>query len=158
MLQNRFLYFTSSARSIFKEAQQSAESYQQTYVAPEHFLIGITSGKATTASRLLNKLEVDPSRLKVAAEQAIADQLASHPDFRERWLGLTEEAKRVVELAVDEASQEQLNFVGSEHVLLALLRQRGTLASEVLEKVGISLERARAKLQSLRREGHLSEP
>nr|BBH94365.1 hypothetical protein KTA_25640 [Thermogemmatispora argillosa] len=158
MIKSHSHYFTSSARNIFKEAQQAAERFEQTYIAPEHFLVGLASGEATNASRLLNKLEVEPQRLREAAEQAIAEQLAAHPDSQRQWLGLTDEAKQAVEWAVDEAHQEQLSSVGSEHLLLALLRQHGTLASEVLEKLGISLEAGRAQLQRLRQGGHLSEP
>ncbi|WP_069803589.1 Clp protease N-terminal domain-containing protein [Thermogemmatispora onikobensis] len=158
MTKNRFHYFTDSAKLIFVEAQQSAERYQQTYIAPEHLLLGIANGKATTASRLLNRVEIDPLLLRAATERAIADRLAAHPDSATDQFGLTQEAKEAIELAVEEASHEQRGFVGSEHLLLALLRQQGTLAVNVLEQAGLSLETVRARLQRLRQEGYTSEP
>ncbi|WP_052887491.1 Clp protease N-terminal domain-containing protein [Thermogemmatispora carboxidivorans] len=158
MTKNRFHHFTESARLIFVEAQQSAERYQQTYIAPEHLLLGVANSKATTATRLLNRVEIDPLLLRAVTERAIADQLAAHPDSASDRLGLTPEAKEAIELAVEEASREQLGFVGSEHLLLALLRQQGTLVVNVLEQFGVNLETARARLQRLRQEGYTSEP
>ncbi|GER82784.1 MAG: hypothetical protein IMW90_08775 [Thermogemmatispora sp.] len=158
MVQSRFHYFTDSAKLALKEAQQSAERYQQTYIAPEHLLLGITAGGTTTVSKLLERLEVDPSLLHRATERAIVDWLAAHPGGETSWQGLTTETRQAIELAVGEASREQQGFIGSEHLLLALLSQSGTLASEVLERAGLDLERARVKLHRLRQEGHASEP
>ncbi|MBX5455492.1 MAG: hypothetical protein IRZ31_01220 [Thermogemmatispora sp.] len=158
MVQSRFHYFTDSAKLALKEAQQSAERYQQSYIAPEHLLLGITTARATTVAKLLERLEVEQSLLQAMTERAIADWLAAHPGGETSWQGLTPETKQAIELAVGEASREQQGFIGSEHLLLALLSQDGTLASEVLARAGLDLERARAKLHRLRQEEDTSEP
>lgn len=131
--------FTESARKVIFYAQEEAQRFGEGYVSTEHLILGLLKEEDTTASDVLRYLKVDPERIREEVEKHLAngDMAPSHE------MTLTPRAKRVIDLAYDEARKLSNNFIGSEHLLLGLCREGDGLAGKVLRRMGIVLEELR---------------
>lgn len=133
--------FTERARRVILLAQEEAGKMSSGHVGTEHILLGLVRENDSVAAQLLEKMGVLLPLVREAVE-AIAESDtvvgASEPI-------LTRQAKRVLELAADEARQIHHNYIGTEHLLLALLREDGAGAS-VLRGFGLDLESVRQQL------------
>jgi ATP-dependent Clp protease ATP-binding subunit ClpA len=119
MSSERYHRFTRSACEAVANAAKFAERFGQSYVAPEHLFLGLLSTPKTTAGQVLTRLEIDPQQ----AWEAIVAGLRDPEANAGQQPGLTAEARLSIELAVDEARRHRHTYLGSEHLLLALIRE-----------------------------------
>lgn len=138
---DRFDRFTKRARHVLTLAQEEARRLQHPYLGTEHLLLGLIQEGEGLAAKVLTNLGIDLNRLRQAVEEIVG------PGERavEGEVCLTPRAKKVLELAADEARRLKHSFIGTEHLLLGLLRESDGIACEVLENLGIRLEQVRAE-------------
>jgi len=138
---SRFEKFTERARRVLTLAQEEAQHFSHSYIGTEHILLGLVREEEGVAARILVNLGVVLSKVRSAVEFIIGR--GEKPGSDE--IGLSPRAKRVIELAIDEARHLGHNYIGTEHLLLGLLREGEGIAASVLDSFGITLERARAE-------------
>jgi ATP-dependent Clp protease ATP-binding subunit ClpC len=145
--------FTERARKVIFYAQEEAQRMGESQVGPEHLLLGLIRENDSVAARILDRLGVSMQRIRSEIER-----YAPRGDARPgQEMQLTARAKRVIDLAYDEARQLNNNYIGTEHLLLGLIREGEGLAARVLHKLGVDLERARREVMQLQdHEGHSS--
>ena len=138
--------FTERARRVILFAEEEAGQFGQRYVSTEHLLLGLVADWDSVAVRILNLLGVGPGRIRSEIERVIARGDGS----ARAKLQLTPRAKRVIDFAHIEARQLNDPYIGTEHLLLGLLRVDEAFAARALDKLGITLEGVRATLSDLR--------
>ena len=138
---SRFEKFSERARRVLSLAQEEAQRFNHNYIGTEHILLGLVRETEGVAARVLSGLGVDLSKVRSAVEFIIGR--GEKPTQGE--IGLTPRAKKVVELAVDEARRMNHTYIGTEHLLIGLLREGEGVAAGVLESLGVSLEKVRAE-------------
>ena len=136
---DRFDKFTERARKVLSFAQEEAQRFQHNYIGTEHLLLGLVRDEEGVAAKVLLKLGVELQAIWDAVEFIIGrgDRIALVQ------IGLTPRSKKVIELAVDEARSLNHHYIGTEHLLLGLLREGEGIAAGVLESLGVRLEQAR---------------
>ena len=134
-----FNKFTERARIVFSLAQEEAQRFNHNYLGTEHFLLGLVREGDGVAAKVLNNLGVELNKVRLAVEYIIGqgDRVVLGE------IGLTLRAKKVIELAVDEARRLGHHYIGTEHLLLGLIREGEGIAAGVLESLGANLEKAR---------------
>src|SRR5258708_10143914 len=115
---NRIQRFTTTARSALAIAHVEAKNLQQTFVGPEHLLLGLMRDEHTGAAEVLKELKLDIDTFR----QTISELTASQPQPESKRLDLSDQAKRVLEFTVDETRRLGAHSVGSAHLLLGLMR------------------------------------
>jgi ornithine carbamoyltransferase len=131
--------FTERARRVVFFAQEEASKLGDNFVSTEHLLLGLIRESDSVAARVLDKLGVALGRIRVEIERQV-----NRVDGRlGQDMQLTPRAKRVIDLAYDEARQQCNNYIGTEHLLLGLVREEEGLAGRVLTKLGVTLDQAR---------------
>jgi excisionase family DNA binding protein len=144
---DRFDKFTGQARRVLHLSQEEAQRFQHHYVGTEHLLLGLLREDAGVAAQVLRNLNVEPKQVREAVESIIGR--GGRIVLGE--IGLTPRARKVIELSVDEARRLDQHYVGTEHLLLGLIREGEGIAAEVLESQGVKLDQARAEtLRALR--------
>ena len=137
--------FTESARKVVFFAQEEAGRLGENYVSTEHLLLGLVRENSTVAARILDHFGVSLHHVRSEIERQCA-----HGDGRlGQDMQLTPRAKRVIDLAYDEARQLKNNYIGTEHLLLGLLREGDGLAGRTLTKLGMDPERTRSEVRRL---------
>jgi excisionase family DNA binding protein len=139
---DRFDRFTKRARTTLTFAQEEARNLQHNYVGTEHLLLGLIREGGGVAGQVLNNLGADMQQLRQDIEKIIG---RGDSDVTNANIPLTPRVKRVIELAVDEARHLQHQFLGTEHLLLGLVREGEGIAARVLRERGIEMERVRAE-------------
>lgn len=139
---DRFNRFTERARKVIQLAQEEAQRLQHNYIGTEHLLLGLVREGEGIAAKVLINMGVDLDKVRSAVESIIGR--GDHVVLGE--VGLTPRAKKVIELAVDEAQRLNHHYIGTEHLLLGLLREGEGIGAGVLESFGLSLEEVRAKI------------
>jgi len=137
---NRFDRFDKQARKVLSLAQEEAQRFQHNYIGTEHLLLGLVrGGDNTRAGQALYSLGVDLNKVRNSVEFIIGrgDRIVLGE------IGLTPRAKKVIELAVDEARRLQHDHVGTEHLLLGLVREGEGIAAGVLTNLGVDIESVR---------------
>src|SRR3954454_5500066 len=139
---DRFDKFTERARKVLQLAQEEAQRFNHNYIGTEHILLGLVREGDGVAARVLNNLGIELHKVRSAVEFIIGrgDRMVMGE------IGLTPRAKRVIELAVDEARRLNHHYIGTEHLLLGLVREGEGIAAGVLESLGVSLEKVRAQV------------
>jgi ATP-dependent Clp protease ATP-binding subunit ClpC len=138
---SRFEKFSERARRVLSLAQEEAQRFNHNYIGTEHILLGLVRETEGVAARVLSGLGVDLSKVRSAVEFIIGR--GEKPTQGE--IGLTPRAKKVVELAVDEARRMNHTYIGTEHLLIGLLREGEGVAAGVLESLGVTLDKVRAE-------------
>ena len=138
---SRFEKFSERARRVLSLAQEEAQRFNHNYIGTEHILLGLVRETEGVAARVLSGLTIDLSKVRSAVEFIIGR--GEKP--AEGEIGLTPRAKKVVELAVDEARRMNHTYIGTEHLLIGLLREGEGVAAGVLESLGVTLEKVRAE-------------
>ena len=133
--------FSERARRVLSLAQDEAQRFNHNYIGTEHILLGLVRETEGVAARVLSSLSVDLSKVRSAVEFIIGR--GEKPAQGE--IGLTPRAKKVVELAVDEARRMNHTYIGTEHLLIGLLREGEGVAAGVLESLGVTLDKVRAE-------------
>jgi ATP-dependent Clp protease ATP-binding subunit ClpC len=140
-MSGRFEKFSERARRVLTIAQEEARQLNHNYIGTEHILLGLAREEEGVAAKVIINLGISLNKVRSAVE--FISTRGEKPSTGET--GLTPRAKRVIELAIDEARQMGHNYIGTEHLLLGLLREGEGVAAGVLESLGITLERARAE-------------
>ena len=139
---SRFEKFSERARKVLAIAQEEAQRFNHSYIGTEHILLGLSREPEGIASRVLEVLGIDGKRIRTAVEFIVSqDDSPKRED-----VGLTDRAKKVIELAVDEARKLNHHYIGTEHILIGILREGDGVAAGVLENLGASLEDVRCLL------------
>jgi len=141
--------FTERARKVLSLAQEEAEVLNHRYIGTEHILLGLIREGEGTAARVLTDLGVELGRVRKAVEYIVgrAERVVIS---REREL--TAQAKKALEYAVEEARRMGHSYIGTEHLLLGMLRGRDNVANSILENVGAGPERVRGRLMQMLQE------
>ncbi|MEP0766500.1 MAG: ATP-dependent Clp protease ATP-binding subunit [Fimbriimonadia bacterium] len=137
--------FTERARKVVFFAQEEAQRFGEGYVSTEHLLLGLVREADSVAARVLDRMGISLSRLRTEIER----QLPRGESRSAQEMQLTPRAKRVIDLAYDEARQLNNNYIGTEHLLLGLIREGEGLAARVLSKLNVDLEKTRREVMSL---------
>src|SRR3954464_14615885 len=142
---DRFDKFTERARKVLQLAQEEAQRFNHNYIGTEHLLLGLVREGDGVAARVLNNLGVELHKVRSAVEFIIGrgDRAVMGE------IGLTPRAKKVIELAVDEARRLNHHYIGTEHLLLGLVREGEGIAAGVLESLGVNLEKVRAQVMQV---------
>jgi len=138
---DRFDKFTDRARKVLTLAQEEATRFNHNYIGTEHLLLGLVREGEGVAAKILSNLGVELNRVRSAVEFMIGrgDRMLVGE------IGLTPRAKKVIELAVDEARQLGHHYIGTEHLLLGLIREGEGVAAKVLDSFGVNLEKVRTQ-------------
>ena len=136
---SRFEKFSERARRVLTIAQEEARNLNHSYIGTEHILLGLVREDEGVAAKILTNMNINLGKVRSAVEFIIGR--GEKPTTSET--GLTPRAKRVIELAIDEARHLGQSYIGTEHLLLGLLREEEGVASGVLDSFGITLEQAR---------------
>ncbi|MBM4404822.1 MAG: ATP-dependent Clp protease ATP-binding subunit [Chloroflexi bacterium] len=136
---SRFEKFSERARRVLSLAQEEAQRFNHNYIGTEHILLGLARETEGVAARVLSNLGVELSKVRSAVEFIIGRGEKAVPGE----IGLTPRAKKVIELAVDEARRLNHSYIGTEHLLIGLMREGEGVAAGVLESLGVTLEKVR---------------
>ena len=145
--------FTERARRVVFFAQEEAARLGENYVGTEHFLLGLVRESDSVAARILDRLGVLPEDVRADIQRQVKRGKGSLGQD----IQLTPRAKRVIDLAYEEARQLNNNYIGTEHLLLGLIREGDGLAARVLVKLGADLEATRREVYAMQ-EGEASAP
>jgi len=138
--------FTERARKVLSLANEEAYHYNHDGVGTEHILLAIMSEGEGIGARALNGLQVQPGEVRAQIETL---HPAGEQPMDEGQLGMTQQGKQSIELAVKEARALGHHYLGTEHLLLGLLREEEGLANQVLLKSGVTLEKTRELVKQL---------
>jgi ClpA/ClpB-like protein len=145
----RFDKFSERARKVLTLAQDEAQRFNHNYIGTEHLLLGLVREGEGVAAHVLTHEGIELPKVRTAVEFIIGR--GDKPVVGE--VGLTPRAKRVIELSIDEARQLGDHYIGTEHLLLGLLREGEGIAAGVLLSLGADLERMRHDVMQVRAEG-----
>src|SRR4028119_1230626 len=138
--------FTDRARKVMQLANQEAQRFNHEYVGTEHVLLGLVKEGSGVAANVLKNLEVDLRKIRIEVEKIVQ----SGPDMVTMGkLPQTPRAKKVIEYAIEEARNLNHNYVGTEHLLLGLLREQEGVAAQVLMNLNLKLEEVREEVLNL---------
>jgi len=141
-----FERFTDRARKVMALANQEAQRFNHEYIGTEHILLGLVKEGSGVGATVLKNLDVDIKKLRLEVEK----QVKSGPDMVTMGkLPQTPRAKKVIEYAIEEARSLNHNYVGTEHILLGLLRESEGIAAQVLMSLGLKLEDIRQEVLNL---------
>ena len=149
---SRFEKFSERARRVLSLAQEEAQRFNHNYIGTEHVLLGIVRETEGTAAKVLGNLSVELKKVRSAVEFIIGKgESAGNSE-----IGLTPRAKKVIELAVDEARRLNHHYIGTEHLLIGLMREGEGVAAGVLESLGVTLDRVRGETTAILDQGQRS--
>jgi predicted RNase H-like HicB family nuclease/predicted ester cyclase len=139
----RFDRFTERARTTFLLAEEEARRMRHAYIGTEHLLLGLLRGENTIAVKVLANLGIELEKVRSAVLAIIAAGDAEVAGM----IGLTPRAKKVVELGAQEAERLNHHYIGTEHLLLGMVKEGHGIAANVLKSLGIDdLDRIRAEV------------
>ncbi|HEY7417708.1 MAG TPA: Clp protease N-terminal domain-containing protein [Ktedonobacteraceae bacterium] len=142
----QFDKFTERARVVLSLANEEARLYNHDGIGAEHILLAIMREGEGIAAKVLDRLDVSPGEVRTQIE-------ALHPAGEQpvdcNLLGMTAQGKESIELAVREARSFDHHYIGTEHMLLGLLHQDESIATQSLLKFGVTLEKARELVKQM---------
>ncbi len=141
-----FERFTDRARKVMALANQEAQRFNHEYIGTEHILLGLVKEGSGVGANVLKNLGVDLRRVRMEVEKLVK---AGPEMVTMGKLPQTPRAKRVIEYAIEEARNLNHNYVGTEHLLLGLLREQDGVAAQVLMNLGLKLEDVREEVLNL---------
>jgi len=136
---DKFDKFTERARIVLSVAQEEAQRFQHNYIGTEHLLLALVREGDGVAAKVLANLGVELNKVRSDIEFILSrgDRIVLGA------IGLTPRAKKVIELTVDEARRLNCHYIGTEHLLLGLVREDEGIAAGVLKGLGVNLESVR---------------
>ena len=141
-----FERLTDRARKVMALANQEAQRFNHEYIGTEHILLGLVKEGSGVGANVLKHLEIDLRKVRLEVEKLVK----SGPDMVTMGkLPQTPRAKKVIEYAIEEARSLNHNYVGTEHLLLGLLREQDGVAAQVLMNLGLKLEDVREEVLNL---------
>ena len=141
-----FERFTDRARKVMALANQEAQRFNHEYVGTEHVLLGLVKEGQGVAANVLHNLQVDLKKIRIEVEKIVKSGPAMVTMGK---LPQTPRAKKVIEFAIEEARNLGHNYVGTEHLLLGLLREHDGVAAQVLMNLGLKLDEVRAEVLNI---------
>ncbi len=151
---DRFDKFTDEARRVLTFAQDEARRLNDNYIGTEHLLLGLVREEEGLAAHVLTATGIEPENVRTAVMFIVGRGDRPRPGE----VGLTPRAKRVIELAIDESRRLGHRYIGTEHLLLGLVREGEGVAAGVLESMGMNLDRVRAEVVRAVTEGLPAQP
>src|SRR5207248_8542278 len=134
------------ARKVMQPANQEAQRFNHEYIRTDHILLGLVKEGEGVAANVLKNLDIDLRRIRIEVEKIVQ----SGPDMVSMGkLPQTPRAKKVIEYAIEEARNLNHNYVGTEHLLLGLIREEEGVAAQVLMNLGLKLDDVRADVLNL---------
>ena len=140
-----FERFTDQARRLVVLAQEEARCLDHNYIGTEHLLLGMLRAEDCTAARVLHSFGLDRDK----AVAAVTELVGAGGGTPSGHIPFTPRAKKVLELSVEEASNLGHNYIGTEHLLLGLIRENEGVAAQVLMNLGLKLEEVREEVLEL---------
>src|SRR2546428_1444581 len=140
-----FERFTDRARRVVVLAQEEARMLNHNYIGTEHILLGLIHEGEGVAAKALEQLGISLEAVRSQVEEIIGQGQAAHTGH----IAFTPRAKKVLELSLREALQLGHNYIGTEHILLGLIREGEGVAAQVLQKLGADLNRVRQQVIQL---------
>ncbi|MSR30185.1 MAG: ATP-dependent Clp protease ATP-binding subunit [Gemmataceae bacterium] len=138
--------FTDRARKVMQLANQEAQRFNHEYIGTEHILLGLVKEGSGVAANVLKNLDIDLRKIRLEVEKIVQ----SGPDIVTMGkLPQTPRAKKVIDYSIEEARNLNHNYVGTEHLLLGLLREQEGVAAQVLMNLGLKLEDVREEVLNL---------
>jgi hypothetical protein len=138
--------FTDRARTVMKLANQEAQRFQQHYIGTEHLLLGIIKEGSGVAVAALKNLGVEPERITIEIDRLFQKDPPGNPVDK---LPTTPRAKNVIDYAMAAARVLNHDYIGTEHLLLGLLREDEGVAAQVLMKFGLRLDTVREEIRAI---------
>ncbi len=135
--------FTERARKVMGFARREAQRFHHEYIGTEHILLGLIQEGQGVAANVLKSMNIDLEKIRREVEKIVKSGPAMEPSVQ---IPFTPRAKKVVELALEEAGNLGHNYIGTEHLLLALLREQEGIAAHVLMALGIRLDEVREEV------------
>ena len=151
---NKMERFTQRARRVLSLAQEEAERLQHNYIGTEHLLLGLIREEGGVAGRVLRELGLEQRRVEELVERMTRASTRTTTIQPE----LSPGTKRVLELAVDEARRMGHHYIGTEHLLLGLVRLTEGVAIDILKRLGISPEEVRRQTRRVLQESPVQNP
>src|SRR5207244_97384 len=140
--------FTDRARKVMLLAKQETQRFNHEYIGTEHILLGLVKEGSGVAANVLKNLDIDLRKIRLEIEKIVQHGPGGEQVVMGR-LPHTPRAKKIIEYAIEEARLLRHNYVGTEHLLLGLLREEESVASEVLRSLGLKLEDVREEVLNL---------
>ncbi len=141
-----FERFTDRARKVMALANQEAQRFNHEYIGTEHILLGLVKEGSGVGANVLKNLDVDLRKVRLEVEKLVK---AGPEVVMMGKLPQTPRAKKVIECAIEEARSLNHNYVGTEHLLLGLLREHDGVAAQVLMNLGLKLDEVREEVLNL---------
>src|SRR5947209_49666 len=138
--------FTDRARKVMQLANQEAQRFNHEFIGTEHILLGLIKEGSGVAANVLQNLEINLGQVRQEIDQIV---LPGPDNTITGKLPQTPRAKKVIEYAIAEARDLNHNYVGTEHLLLGLLREEEGLAAQVLMNLNLKLEEVREEVLNL---------
>jgi ATP-dependent Clp protease ATP-binding subunit ClpC len=139
--------FTQRARRVLSLAHQEAERLHHNYIGTEHLMLGLILEEGGVAGRVLRELGLETRRV-----QEVVERLTGYGQYRGARLDLTPGMQQVLEFAIEEAQKMGHHYIGTEHLLLGLVRQNEGVAMDVLRKLGVTPEQIRRQTRRVLQE------
>ena len=141
-----FNKFTERARKVILLAKEEAKRFNHDYIGTEHILLGLIREGEGVAAAVLQKLGLSPEKIRLEVEKLVQ---SGPTTMVSGDIPFTPKAKKVIELAMEEARSLGHNYIGTEHLLLGLIREGEGVASQVLMNLGLDLNRVRSEVITL---------
>ncbi len=141
-----FNRFTERARKVILLAKEEAKRFNHDYIGTEHILLGLVREGEGVAAAVLASFGLSPDKIRLEVEKLVQPGPATVVSGD---LPFTPKAKKVIELAIDEARSLGHNYIGTEHLLLGLIREGEGVASQVLMNSGLELDKVREEVMNL---------
>src|SRR4029453_1373128 len=138
--------FTDRARKVMGLARQEAQRLNHEYIGTEHILLGLVQEGSGVAANVLKNLDIDLKKIRQEVEKLVK---AGPSMVTMGQLPFTPRAKKVLELALEEASNLGHTYIGTEHLLLGLIRENEGIAAQVLRNLKVKLEDVRDEVLEL---------
>ncbi len=145
-----FERFTNRARKVMQLANQEALRLDHAYIGTEHILLGLVKEGSGVAVAAVKTLGVEPYKITSEIERLVQESSEFYPNVRYPKVryAQTRRAKKVIEYAMEEARNLKHDYVGTEHILLGLLREEEGVAAQVLMDFDLRLDKVRAEIQA----------
>src|SRR5262245_18173919 len=135
--------FTDRAKKVMSYARQEAQKFNHEYIGTEHVLLGLVQEGSGVAANVLKHMSVDLEKIRHEVEKIVK---TGPTTVTMGQLPFTPRAKKVLELSMEEASQLSHNYIGTEHLLLGLIKENEGIAAQVLMNLGVKLEDVREEV------------
>jgi ATP-dependent Clp protease ATP-binding subunit ClpA len=146
--------FTKRAKHVLQLAGEESRAFNHPYIGTEHILLGMIREGEGIAARMLDQLGVKPSQARHAVEFIVG--FGQQPPTESR--DLTERAGKLIEYAVEEAQRMNHHYIGTEHLLLGLVKLREGVATGALDVMGVGLDDVRFEVMRILRQGNIGSP